>query len=51
MNEAGPITDIAACEDAIQTAAQYKSAHSLKGYKSSLIFTWLMERGPTGTRN
>ena len=41
MNEAGSITDLAMCEDAIQTAVQ---KHSFKGYKSSWIYTWLTAR-------
>ena len=43
MNEAEPITDLVVCEDAFKQLC--KSTHSLKGYKSSLSFTWMTERG------
>ena len=42
MKDAEPITDLAAC--GIPLEQLYKSAHSLKGYKSWSIFTWLTER-------
>ena len=41
MNEAGPITDLATCKEAIRTAVQKRSFSQ----RSSLIFTWLTERG------
>ena len=50
MNEAGPITDLAACEDAIRTAVQ-KCSFSQRIQKFVDFYLADGERGPTGTRN
>ena len=50
MNEAGPITDLAACEDTIQTAAQKRSFFQ-RIQKSVDFYLADGERGPTGTCN
>ena len=50
MNEAGPITDLAACEGAIQTAVQ---KHSFSERIQKFVDFHLAggDRGTTGTRN
>ena len=49
MNEAGPITDLAACEGAIQTAVQ-KHSFSQRIQKFDFHLAG-RDRGTTGTRN
>lgn len=49
MNEAGPIMDLATCEDAIRTAAQKRSfSQRIQKFDFYLADR---ERGPTGIRN
>ena len=50
MNEAGPITDLATCEDAIRTAVQKRSLFQ-RIQKFTDFYLVDGERGPTGTRN
>ena len=50
MNEAGPITDLAACEDDIQTAVQ-KRSFSQRIQNFIDIYLADGEMGPTGTHN
>ena len=50
MNEAGPSTDLAACENAIRTAVQ-KGSFSQKIQKFIDFYLADRERGPTETRN
>ena len=50
MNEAGPIMDLAMCEDAIQTAVQ-KCSFSQRIRKFVDLYLADGERGPTGTCN
>lgn len=49
MNEAGPIMDLAACEDAIRTAVQ-RCSFSQRIQKFDFYLAD-RERGPTGTCN
>ena len=50
MNEAGPITDLAVCDDAIRTAVQKRS---FSQRVQTFVDFYLAdgERGPTGTCN
>ena len=50
MNEEGPITDLAACKDAICTAVQ-KRSFSQRIQKFVDFYLADGERGPTATRN
>ena len=50
MNKAGPITDLAACEDAIRTAVQ-KRLFSQRIQKLVDFNLADGERGPTGTHS
>ena len=52
MNEAGPITDLAACKDAIRTAVTVQK-HSFSQKIQKFVDFYLAdgERGPTGTHN